>query len=85
MLVAGGGACGLSQTQRSGATLGRIHDEEPPTWRTQFQRDRDRVVHCEAFRKLEMSREMGDTPMRAWTDDYSDILAPFLSKMKLND
>ena len=36
----------------------------------------------EAFRKLEMSREMADTPIRAWTDDYSDILAPFLSKMK---
>ena len=36
----------------------------------------------EAFRKLEMSHELGDTPIRAWTDDFSDILAPFLSKMK---
>ena len=32
--------------------------------------------------KREMAHELEDTPMRGWTDDFSDILAPFLSKMK---
>ncbi|MEI6358491.1 MAG: deoxyguanosinetriphosphate triphosphohydrolase [Verrucomicrobiota bacterium] len=39
--------------QTSGATRGRVHPEDPPTWRTQFQRDRDRVIHSRAFRRLE--------------------------------
>ena len=32
---------------------GRNHPEEPPEWRTQFQRDRDRIIHSRAFRRLE--------------------------------
>ena len=31
---------------------GRIHSEEPSRTRTAFQRDRDRIVHCAAFRRL---------------------------------
>jgi hypothetical protein len=34
------------------------------------------------FRKLEMATELPVTAMRGWTDDYSDILAPFLTKLK---
>jgi SAM-dependent methyltransferase len=34
------------------------------------------------FRKLETAMELPSTTMRGWTDDYSDILAPFLSKLK---
>jgi dGTPase len=30
----------------------RVHDEEDCALRTPFQRDRDRIVHCKAFRRL---------------------------------
>ncbi len=33
-------------------TRGRLYSEIEPKERSNFQRDRDRVIHCEAFRKL---------------------------------
>ena len=36
----------------------------------------------EPFHKLEMARDLAEPKLRGWTDDYSDILGPFLSKMK---
>lgn len=38
---------------RSSQSRGRIHAEAPPTMRTAHQRDRDRVLHSEAFRRLQ--------------------------------
>jgi dGTPase len=32
---------------------GRAFAEEPHRWRTNFERDRDRIIHCSAFRRLE--------------------------------
>ena len=34
-------------------SLGRVHEEKPCTIRSNFQRDRDRVIHSKAFRKLQ--------------------------------
>lgn len=33
-------------------SLGRLRDEEPCDIRPVFQRDRDRILHCKAFRRL---------------------------------
>ena len=37
----------------------------------------------EPFRAFEGVAELADGGLKPWTDDYSDILGPFLSKMKL--
>ena len=34
-------------------SLGRVHKEKPCTIRSIFQRDRDRIIHSKAFRKLQ--------------------------------
>ena len=39
-------------------TRGRRHAEAPPANRTQFQRDRDRIIHCNAFRLLEYKTQV---------------------------
>ena len=39
-------------------SIGRLHKESDHAGRTAYQRDRDRIVHCEAFRKLEYKTQV---------------------------
>ncbi len=40
------------------ATRGRRFEESPSRFRNEFQRDRDRIIHCTAFRRLEYKTQV---------------------------
>jgi dGTPase len=44
--------------QRAAASKGRVHPEPEHPYRTAFQRDRDRIVHSRAFRRLEYKTQV---------------------------
>src|SRR5436190_13268810 len=43
---------------RSAATRGRVHAEAEHPFRMAFQRDRDRIIHSTAFRRLEYKTQV---------------------------
>lgn len=50
------------QASRAAQSRGRRFPEDPHPYRTAFQRDRDRILHCKAFRRLAYKTQVFPAP-----------------------
>ena len=50
------------QAAKSGDSRGRLRDEDEDPIRPAFQRDRDRIIHCKAFRRLKHKTQVFFAP-----------------------
>jgi dGTPase len=76
----------------SADSKGREHEETPCPIRTAFQRDRDRIVHCKAFRRLEHKTQVFIDPEEdhyrtrlTHTLEVSQIARTIARGLKLNE
>lgn len=73
-------------------TKGRAKQEEPCPMRTDFQRDRDRIIHCKAFRRLKNKTQVFLSPegdhfrtRLSHTLDVSQIARSIARCLRLNE
>lgn len=76
---------------KSYQTRGRIYEEEEHPYRSVYQRDRDRIIHCAAFRRLEYKTQVfviheGDSYRTRLTHtlEVAQIARTIASALKLN-
>lgn len=77
---------------KSKNTLGRDRAEEPCAMRTEFQRDRDRIIYCKSFRRLKNKTQVFFSPegdhyitRLTHTLDVSQIARSIARTLSLNE
>ncbi|MDE5667672.1 MAG: deoxyguanosinetriphosphate triphosphohydrolase [Clostridia bacterium] len=77
---------------KSKNTLGRDSEEEPCAMRTEFQRDRDRIIYCKSFRRLKNKTQVFFSPegdhyitRLTHTLDVSQIARSIARTLSLNE
>ncbi len=78
--------------KKSALSQGREHPEEEDALRTCFQRDRDRILHCNAFRRLKYKTQVFLSPERdhyrtrlTHTLEVSQIARTIARSLQLNE
>ncbi len=61
-------------------TKGRVRPQEPSLYRTEFIRDRDRIIHCKSFRRLKHKTQVFLSPE---SDHYRTRLTHTLEVMQI--
>lgn len=65
---------------KSNMTKGRAIAQEPSPYRTEFMRDRDRIIHCKSFRRLKHKTQVFLSPE---SDHYRTRLTHTLEVMQI--